>query len=232
MAKPIPDDPLKYDQAVRELRELVPLGDAEFDSLLEEEKQYAFKVAGVAQARLANDVLTAIADAVEDGSSLDEFIDDVGDKLERAWGGPIPGRLETIFRTNVQRAYVTGKVRMMRDPAVLRDRPYWRYTGTDDDALCPTCEQWIDTVLPAADPWWSNHTPPMHFSCRCGIDPLSPDEAEARGIDDEGPRGRADDGFGDAPDDEDGEEWEPEDEDLLPAVMDIMLDKLERYRDR
>jgi len=176
MAKPkdphrhptVPDDPLQFTEAIAALRDRVPMTEAEFDELTEAEQEYAFTIANVTQADLVADAYEAIERAVRDGTTFEDFKDDVGDALEESWGGEIPGRLETIFRTNVQGAYNTGRYRQMTAPAVADARPYWRFDGVRDGAtskdIClPIIKAGV--VLAADDPWWNGHYPPLHPNC-------------------------------------------------------------------
>jgi len=213
----ISDDPERFDEAVDEFRKRVPLTEEEYESILEEERVRAFTVAGAAQADLVTQVYEAIDSAIEQGTTFEEFKDQVGDALESAWGGEIPGRLETIFRTNVQTAYSHGRYKIMTSKAVKEARPYWRAEVVDDDRTSDICEELIGVVLPADDPFWDDHIPPLHFNCRTVLSPLSAEEAADEGVAEEEPDTDADEGFGGTPDEDD---WEPDAEDYPAEIAD------------
>lgn len=224
-----PDDPDAYDAAIAWFRDRVPLGADEYAGLIEAERAYAMTIAGVAQADLVADVYDALERAVRDGTTLEEFQAEVGDRLVAAWGGSVanpPARLETIFRTNVQSAYGRGRYRQMRAPAVKRERPYWLFDGVEDDRQSEICEPLSGTIRPADDPWWASHQPPLHFNCRSTVQALSPEEAEEEGgADDSAPRVDAQDGFGTVDDDSDAADA-VDPADYPPELRDTLAERL------
>lgn len=202
----LPDDVAHFDAAVAAWRKRDPMPKADWDELQADERDYAWTVAGVAQANLVTDVWEALDRAIEQGRPFADFKADAGEALERGWGGEIPGRIETIFRTNVNGAYNEGRHAIFTAPKVLEARPYWRYEEIDDSDICDICEECKGVILPADDPWWEEHIPPLHFCCRCSFTALSREEAEDEGVDADGPEIDADEGFGDAPE-EKGTDW-------------------------
>ena len=213
----VPDDPAEFREAVRAWRQRVPMTQDEYDQLAQNARQRAFTVASVAQADLVTDVWRALDSAVAEGSSFDDFKEAVGAQLEAAWGGPDAGRLSTIFRTNVQTAYNAGRYAQARHPAVGLRRPFWRFVAVEDARTSDICAPLGGTVLPASDPWWGTHQPPLHFNCRSTFVPLTEEEAQAEGLTEEAPAVDADEGFGAAPVDGDSE-WAP-DPDAYPAAI-------------
>lgn len=223
-----PDDPLAFDDAVAHFRERVPMSDVEFDSLLEEEKKYAWKVSGVAQADIVNDVFQSLERAVAEGTSFDDWKADVEEKLTSAWAGTVDDpawRMETIFRTNVQSAYGRGRFKQMSAPAVMQARPYWKFEAIEDDRTSDICEEADGTVLAADDPFWASHNPPLHFNCRSTVHALTPEEAKEEGVDDEAPDTEPDDGFGEVPDD--GAEFDAQTGDYPPEIRGELEDRLD-----
>src|SRR4051812_38469029 len=128
MAKPSAD-PEQFDDAVTHFRRRVPIPDQAYRRLDSDARKRAFSVAGVAQLDLVNQVWAAIDSALANGTTLGDFKTDVSAKLTAAWGAEKPWLIDTIFRTNVQTAYGAGRWRQMRDPAVMRARPYWRFSA-------------------------------------------------------------------------------------------------------
>lgn len=222
----LPTDPAKYDAALAAWRKRDPMPKSEWEKLEEEEREYAFTVAGVAQADVVADVWESIDRAIENGRPLADFKAEVTESLERAWGGEKPGRIETIFRTNINGAYNGGRHAIFTAPAVKAARPYWRFDLIDDADLCEICQECKGVILPADDPWWDEHLPPLHFRCRCTFVALSPEEAEDEGIDSDGPDVEAGEGFG-APPSQQGDDWaDPGD---YPApIGDVLSDVLDR----
>jgi SPP1 gp7 family putative phage head morphogenesis protein len=220
----VSDDPDKFQQAIKAFRKKVPMPETEWDLLDEAEREFAFKVGGVAQADVVTDVWLAIDKAIDEGTSLDEFKATVGDQLEAAWGEADPARIETIFRTNTQTAYTHGRHEIFSHPQVKKARPYWRWDDVDDSREDDLCAGLHGVVLPADDPFWDTRHPPLHFNCRCIVTPLSVEEAEDEGIADDAPDVEADDGFGRAP--SSTEEWEPDLSDYPEPIAKILGERL------
>lgn len=223
---PLPDDPVHFDAALAAWRKRDPMPKDEWEQLDADERDYAFTVAGVAQADIVADVWDSIDRAIKDGRPFADFKADAADKLIDAWGGDKPGRIETIFRTNINGAYNEGRHSIFTAPKVLEARPYWRYDEIDDSDLCDICQDCKGVILPADDPWWEEHLPPLHFWCRCSFSALSREEAEDEGVLADGPDVDAGEGFGDAPDKK-GTDWA--DPDGYPAAIgDVLEHELDR----
>lgn len=219
------DDTFK--EAVQKFRERVPMPADEFAQLTEDEQRKAFTVTEVTNARLVTDVFNALASALEQGTTFDDFKQAIGPQLAAAWGGEDPARLETIFRTNLNKAYNDGRHVIASAPVVRRMRPFYRMDGIDDDRQSDMCAEMMGTVLPADDPYWSSHTPPNHPNCRCVLTPLSEEEAADEGVDDEPPPVEPAAGFG-VPPDEQGEDWKPDLSTISPEIRDELAARLKK----
>lgn len=222
----VSSDPEKFAEAVRAFRARVPMTEAQFSQLTEEAQQRAFTVARVAQADVVTQAWEAIDRAVEQGTTFEDFVADVGDQLESSWGGEIPGRLETVFRTNVMGAYNAGRMELINDPDVKEARPFWRFDGIGDSRQSEICEPLDGTVLAADDPFWAKHTPPLHFNCRSVITPLDPEEAAELGISEKTPDTAAADGFGAMPDTSDA--FAPDLKAYPPALRERVRESFDR----
>jgi SPP1 gp7 family putative phage head morphogenesis protein len=221
----VTDDPAEFEEAVRAFRRRVPMPDWKWDALTQAEREFAFKVAGAAQADLATEAWEAMDRAIAEGTTLDAFKKQVGAQLEAAWGRKDPARLETIFRTNALGAYNAGRHEILSHPEVRKARPYLRFDGIDDDRQTEICAALDGTIRPADDPFWHTHSPPLHFQCRSVLVPLSEEEAEEEGIDTKGPDVDADDGFGKPP--TVGGDWEPDPKDYPGPIGAQLEEKLQ-----
>lgn len=224
----ITSDPLRFQEAIDAIERRVPMTKDTWDALREEELDFAFTVADVAQLDMVVDVYEAIDRAVRDGTTLDDFKADIGDTLEEAWGEENPARLETIFRTNVMGAYNGGRHTAARD--LEEDRPYWRFDGPDDDRtsedICaPIIEAGV--ILPADDPWWQTHYPPLHHNCRHRVTTLTKEAAEEQGITESPPDVEPQPGFGRPPPVDGGERWKPDPDDYPGDLGDALADRLD-----
>lgn len=201
-------DPEEFSQAVDALRGRTAVSDEDFDALDESEQARAFKVAGIADAEVAQDILDLLDDAVAEGTDFGEFLDGIDElegSMESAWG-EAGAEWETVFRTNLSSAYNKGRFDLFTDEQVAEDRPYWRFDAISDDRTDEDCEACNGTVLPSDDPWWAEHLPPLHYKCRCTFIALTAEEAADEGFEGEGPSVDVMDGFGGSPDEGDDED--------------------------
>lgn len=178
------DIPGQPDEALAWLRSRVPLSDSQWRALTQAARHRAITVAGLAQQAMVAEVQAALVRALSEGTTLADFVDQVGDSLTAAWvgskGSPA-ARLETVFRTNVMSAYNAGRYAQATDPDVLTARPYWRFLATLDSRTAPQCRAAHGVILPASDPFWQTHYPPLHHRCRCVVQTLSERGAERYG---------------------------------------------------
>lgn len=218
----ITDDPVRFKEALEQFLSLVPMTEDAYDDLEAAEQEFAFTLANVEQADLVAEVYEGIADAIENGTTFEDFQAEAGLGLEAE---PM---MERMFRTSVMDAYNGGRHSLMTAPATRRARPYWRYDGIDSDGrTCEICAPCIGTILPADHPWWRTHYPILHPNCRDIATALSQDEAEEEGISDgppDGPEPPA--GFGHPPATA-GSDWEPDTEDYPEPIGDELDDKLD-----
>jgi hypothetical protein len=72
----------------------------------------------------------------------------------------------------VRTSYAAGRYQQLKDPAMLAERPYWRYvhSGRAKDPR-PEHVHWsaIGLTLPHDHPFWQTHAPPNDFGCSCYI---------------------------------------------------------------
>ena len=208
-------DPLAPAEAMRYFRAKVPAPWSEIET---EESSIAFRVAGLADLDVIDDVLSALRTSLEGGGTFEDFKASVGERIDAAWGGDVanPGwRLETIFRTNLQSAYQAGHYAQAR--AQQDDRPYWLLDVIEDDATSEICSDLDDKIggraIDADDPIWLEAYPPNHFNCRSSVITLTEEEAREQGILEDPPDVEVADGFdgepGDVPD-ADPEEYDPD----------------------
>ncbi len=157
----------------------------------------SFTIAGVLKLDLLSDIRRELEKAIEQGISEQGFISELQPILERRgwWGkglivdeqtGEIEGkrlnptRLETIFRTNTQTAYMAGRYQQFMENA--KDRPYWLYTSVMDNRTRPDHKRFNGFVFRYDDPIWRYIWPPNGFNCRCSVRALSEDDVKRLGL--------------------------------------------------
>lgn len=138
-------------------------------------KIHAFTVAKLTSADMLSDLREALDKAMDDGQSYAEFKKNAKDLLETkgyytredgsAW------RLETIYRTNMQSAYMAGRYHQMVD--VADSFPYWEMISIIDIKTSDTCKGINGIIRPANDEFWKTNYPPRHYRCRSRVRNLS-----------------------------------------------------------
>lgn len=217
-------DPARFDEAVEWFRGRVPLTDELFELLGAAFQRRAFRVAGVAQLQIVNEVYQILLDLLNAGGSLGDFKRQVRQRLTSQF---VASRVETIFRNNVQSAFNAGRWRQLQQPAVRRHRPYLMYDAAMDSRTSEMCRDRNGKVLHRSDPWWSSNQPPLHHRCRSAVRALTTKQAQRRGIV-TGPEltdlPPVTEGFGAEPSEDD---WRPDPTNYPPELWANFADKQE-----
>lgn len=100
-------------------------------------------------------------------------------QMERVLAGT-PWRLATIFRTNIQSAYMAGRYKQQRES--IQERPYWQYVAVLDSRTRPKHRALHGKVFRADDPVWDKIYPPNGFNCRCRVRALTLAEVARKGL--------------------------------------------------
>lgn len=157
----------------------------------------AFTVAGVTKLDVLTDIRGALSEALKNGETLADFQKRLQPELEAKgwWGkghivdkstGEIEGkrlnprRLETIYRTNLQSAYMAG--RYQEQLANAEYRPWWEYVAVLDNRTRPRHRQMSGRVFRYDDPFWRAFYPPNGWGCRCRVRTRSQGDIDRLGI--------------------------------------------------
>lgn len=149
----------------------------------------AFVIAGATDLAMLSDFQTALAVAMEKGRTIEDFrkdFDSIVAKYGWAYKGEYGWRTRVIFETNMRTSYMAGRLKQMRDPDVLKLRPFWEYRHGETrnpKIPRPLHESWHGTVLPYYHPWWKTHFAPNDWFCSCGVRSLSLRDLKRRGKD-------------------------------------------------
>lgn len=154
----------------------------------------SFTVAKVMQADLLQFYKNEIQKAIDTGLTYEEFKKSITGRLEEAgWKGSrevtdpasgqtstvnlsAPSRLKTIYQTNLQSAYQTGRYNQMKETA--KNFPYGMYSNADPKS--DICQAVKDKVVRLDDP--DLRLPPLHYNCKTTLDPISAREARRSGL--------------------------------------------------
>ncbi len=158
----------------------------------------AFTVAKVAKLDILEDIRAAVQQALDEGRTERWFRKDLEPVLrKKGWWGkrvdvdPATGqaqlyqagsyrRLQTIFRTNLQTAYMAGRQKQFDAQAARA--PYVQYIAVMDSVTRPAHAALNGKVFRLDDPAWSVIAPPNGFNCRCRARNLSDRELARRGL--------------------------------------------------
>ena len=167
----------------------------DWQDMLDDSHATAFTVAKVAKMDILSDIYSAVEKALKNDETFEQFSRQLTPVLQsKGWWGQqnqlnpetgdiqsvqlgSPRRLETIYLTNMQSAYMAGRYAQMMDS--IDTHPYWEYVAINDSRTRETHRLMNGRVYEATDPIWNSMYPPLNYRCRCRVKPLS----ESRGAD-------------------------------------------------
>jgi hypothetical protein len=150
----------------------------------------AFVVAGATDLAMLEEFQAAIVAGAEtyDIEGFTAEFDRIVEKYGWSYNGGREWRIRTIFETNIRTSYMAGRMQQMRDPKMVKRRPYWQYVHADTrqpKEPRPHHLSWDGLVLRWDDPWWDKYFPPNDWMCSCGVRTLS--EGDLRRLGKDGP---------------------------------------------
>ena len=182
----------------RKGKHLVPT--KRWDDLQHEQHDFGFMVAGATKAELLADLHREIQDAIEKGTTLDEFTERLPEIAKKhgwtGWRGEksaagVAWRARVIYETNLRQSYNAGRYRQL--VAGASRRPFWEYRHSPHVTMPRKLHQsWDGKVLRWDDPWWDTHFPQNGWGCRCSVFGLNDRDLKRRGK--SGPDEAPDDG--------------------------------------
>lgn len=172
---------LPMKEAIAYWKDKVRLSPGEFAKLPDEAKTLAFGVSGIARGSELESVYNALFRAVGQGTTFRDFQAECREIIERrGWTGERAWRVDNIFRTNVQGAFMTGRYAQIK--RVSQARPYWQYSAVNDRRTRPAHAALHGKIFPHDHPFWEKWYPPNGYRCRCTVKTLSEDELAEKGL--------------------------------------------------
>ncbi len=146
----------------------------------------ALVVAGVTDQAMIEDFAEAIirAGTGHDFRAFAADFDRIVEQYGWSYNGGREWRIRTIFDTNLRTSHMAGRLKQMRDPEMVRRRPYWMYVHGETRIPLeprPLHLSWDGLVLNWDDPWWDVYFPPNDWKCSCGVRTLSRSDLRAMG---------------------------------------------------
>jgi len=103
--------------------------------------------------------------------------------LEEEGASPLrPDHAETLFRTEVQRAYGAGREQALHDPEITGAFPLHQYVAIQDNRTRVEHRALHGFLAEPDDPFWIGHSPPWELNCRCDKIPVTRRQVEERGL--------------------------------------------------
>ncbi|CAI2536222.1 phage head morphogenesis protein, SPP1 gp7 family [Serratia ficaria] len=167
------------------------------DAMQPVDHAHAFGFANLARLDIAQDLVNGLREGLANGQTPEWFVKNLEPVLRKKgwWGseenidtdtGEIttrqlgnPARLNTIYRTNTQAAYMSARHASML--ANAENRPYWRYVAVMDAKTRPSHARLHNRVFHYLDPIWQYIFPPNGFNCRCRAEALTEREVKQWG---------------------------------------------------
>ena len=156
-------------------------------------------IAGIYRQDVVADIHRALGESAAKGTPFTKFrdaverqltakglhLDQAGDMVDAATGellgkGITPQRLEVIYRTNMQNAYMAGRWQELQDNRAAM--PYLQYTAVMDNRTRPLHRELHGQVYHIDDPFWDTYYPPNGFNCRCTVTAYSAADLTRRGL--------------------------------------------------
>lgn len=170
---------VKFDEAIATARSRgIELPYDYYNSIEVSARSRAFTVSGLASVDQIQRVRDSLEASTIEGKTFRQWQDDALANVDELASLP-PGRMETIFRTNIQTHYNIGRtIQQRRNIAAL---PYFLWDAINDSRVRESHALMDNHIAPINDPIWRIWSPPSGFNCRCARISLSETEAVARG---------------------------------------------------
>lgn len=172
-------------------RQKVSLPTRAWTDTLHQAHDRAFVVAGADSVSLVEDLRGALDAAMNGGGGLEAFrrqFDEIVTLHGWDYNGGRNWRTRVIYDTNLRAAHQAGRLKQMRDPDVIKLRPYWLYVHAETrEPKQARLEHlaWDGKVYMHDDPIWDRIYPPNGWKCSCGVRAIS--AAGLRRLGKEGP---------------------------------------------
>lgn len=159
---------LPYAEAVEYLKKRDVIKKVDYNKLSDKMRFRAFTASRIADGDLLKRINSELIKNVNDGKGLKDFLSltktDILNKVGMGAGGQ-GWYWETVYRTNVQTAYNTGRMMGFEE-----DKPLALYfVGIEDSRQTDVCHSLSNVIRPYDDPLWEKYIPPLHFGCRSTV---------------------------------------------------------------
>ncbi|HKZ42207.1 MAG TPA: minor capsid protein, partial [Candidatus Hodarchaeales archaeon] len=157
---------------VKEARQEVKMQELDTVQLFEDSiNQRGFFITGVERDRILKEARMIILSGIDRGYSVKETIKQLDELFLDDYDFD-SGRLETIVRTNVNKAFNFGRRTIFEDPELEGYVVAYAYSSIIDSRTTPVCEALDGHVWRVGDEYLDLVQPPRHFQCRSLLIPI------------------------------------------------------------
>ena len=178
---------LKFDgveQSIKALFEKNVVLKSDFEKFTAEAKRNAFSIAKLSSERQIEKVREVVAECVAGDRSL-AFFRAKMDEVDQT-GNLSENHVETIFRTEVMKAYADSQEMAMKNPLIGAVFPYAHFSAIHDSRTRhEPIEQYGlsgTNIFRSDDPFWEWGTPPVDYGCRCNKSFMTKEQAARKGV--------------------------------------------------
>ncbi len=136
----------------------------------------AFFITGVESDRILNRSKQIIISGIEAGATVQSVTFDLRQFFDKDYNFT-SARVENIVRTNTIKAYNFGRRRMFEAPELKGFIVAYQFSAIIDPRTSDVCDQLDGNIYLIEDSYISRITPPVHFSCRSILVPITSDES-------------------------------------------------------
>lgn len=174
---------VKFNEAIDFLHQRLALPDGAWLRLLHEVDTAARDRSAGMNDAMVRDILEAVLEALEQGSTVESFRDDFDAiSAARGWTGDNTAGWRSALTFRVMTAQATAAGRWRQIQRLKARRSWLRYITAGDHRVRDAHRAWHGIILHADDPWWMTHFPPNGFNCRCHVQQLSDRDLERYGL--------------------------------------------------
>lgn len=168
------------DDVYKFFKDLTPLTKSQFKALEQAYRFQSIAFAGIEEAAVSKDVQLILLDCLQNGKGLDYFNEQLAEKFVKytsvAYGDAslvgediLPSHAETIFRTNMMKAYSAGEQVIHEQAEDDGTIIAYTYRVVIDSRERSSHRALDGKSLAAGDPLIKR--PPLGFNCRCHLEP-------------------------------------------------------------
>lgn len=167
-------DAVPFQEAIDALSAMIPTESMTYRQTEASMKLRAFTIANVSSLDAVNRVKKLYEQALEEGQSRSEVLQNVDHYLEQVGIAEAnPYWLELHYRNNMMTAYNSGRWTQIVDNDLVE---YLVYTSVRDDGTTKLCIELDGVVKLKTDDFWIEFYPPNHHKCRATVSALSRDK--------------------------------------------------------